>query len=435
MNILYLAHRIPYPPDKGDKLRAFRQIERLARLHKVWCACFVDSPRDYRHLPALREYCVDLAAIELRPVIATGRGMWGLLRGRTVTESYYASAAMRATVGRWAGTVGFDAVVAFSSSMAAYALAAPAGRRILDLCDRDSQKWLDYSVHSSGLPRRLYRIEGQRLARCERSWIEAFDASILITAAEAAPLRNLAASSRLHVVGNGVLLPALQPADRDASCGAPELEPLSGMPDGALLPTVGFVGMMNYRANVDAVRWFVETCWPRIVATHPRAVFRIVGRRPGRSVRRLSRIKGVQVVGGVDDALDEVRRFDVSVAPMRIARGLQNKVLEAMAAARPVVLTSRAAEGIEATAGRDFVIADSPDEIGRCVAELLSDPSARRRLGESARRYVAQHHRWNVELDKFELIVTGATTASVARATESGRQAPEPHLRLVSTGP
>lgn len=394
MNILYLAHRIPYPPDKGDKLRAFRQIERLSERHRVWCACFVDTPSDFRHAAALREFCEDVAAVELRPMYARVRGLGKLIRGGTITEGFYASREMREVLRRWTNVIRFDAVAAFSSGMAAYALSVPSSRRVLDLCDLDSRKWLDYADHGHGVARNLFHLEGERLAVCELRWIDAFDAAILITETEAAPLREFVATRKLHIIGNGVALPILPGVKA------------------AIRPTVGFVGVMDYLPNIDAVSWFVRECWPLIRSVQPTAVFRIVGRSPVRSVRRLGRFPGVQVVGGVDDVAAELQRFDVSVAPLRIARGIQNKVLEAMAVARSVVLTGKAAAGIGGENGRDFLVHDTPAAIAGAIRDLLADPSARQRIGDSARRFVAEHHRWDKQMDQYELLVTGAKDRS-----------------------
>ncbi len=397
MNILYVAHRIPYPPDKGDKLRAFRQLEHLAGRHHVWCACFVDTPADERFVEPLKALCQDVAVVRLGRARATLRGLLGLARGQTLTESFYAHSAMKGTLRRWSRSTTFDAVVAFSSSMAPHALQVPAGRHVLDLCDLDSRKWSDYAEKSRGPARWLYRLEGRRLAARERVWIETFDAAILITAAEVEVFDGPVPPGKLHVVGNGVSLPELDGNKDDAT------------DEDSTPAIVGFVGVMDYRPNVDAVEWFVRRCWGRIRAACPRTVFRIIGRSPTRRVRRLAAVPGVEVVGAVDDAMAEVQKLRVSVASMRIARGLQNKVLEAMAAQRPVVLTTRAAEGIGGRHGHEYLVADTAPETIRRVVRLLCDPSERARLGQTARRFVAMNHCWKDELRKFELLVTGAS--------------------------
>jgi len=391
MNILYLAHRFPYPPNKGDKLRAFRQIERLSAGHRLWCACFMDRPSDRRFARDLGAYCEKLAVIPLHPMAAKVRGLLGLARGSTVTESYYRFSKMSALLRNWAATTTFDSAIAFSSSMAPYVLSIPAKRRVLDMCDVDSCKWHEYADHANSLKRRIYRLEGRRLASREHEWTRQFDATIVITRQEAAELGRFAFDPRVHVVGNGVHLPPLQSDSR----------PVQSL-------TVGFVGVMSYAPNVDAVEWFVRNCWPGVRKHDPRAVFRIVGREPGRRVRNLARIGGVEVIGEVDDIHSEVQRFDVSVAPLRIARGLQNKVLEAMAGGKPVVATTPAVEGIEARNQEHILIADDAEAFGRAVVRLIGDSDLRQRLGDAGRRFVGQRFSWAPQLDFFEQIVTGA---------------------------
>lgn len=403
MDILYLAHRIPFPPDKGDKLRSFHELEYLSKRHRVWCACFVDTPSDERFVDPLRALCHDVAAVRLHRAPAKLRGLAGLVRGGTLTESFYSHAGMRAALNAWCRSCKFDIVLAFSSSMARYAFQVPADRRVLDLCDVDSQKWIEYAEAARGPARWLYRIEGRRLELKERTWGNTFDATLVVTEAEAASLQGLVTPEKLHIVGNGVSLPDLgEPSDAPGDDAA---------------PTVGFVGAMDYRPNIDAVCWFASVCWPRILAACPGVVFRIVGRSPTRRVRRLASVPGVEVVGGVEDVATEVRRFTVSVAPMRIARGIQNKVLEAMAAAKPVVLTTKAAVGIAGCREEVYLVADQPREIVERVAGLLSDPAERERLGLAGRRFVACNHCWEETLRKFELIVTGATEQTAGRST------------------
>ena len=419
MNILYLTHRVPFPPNKGDKLRAFRQIEHLAKRHRVWCACFLDASEDEESLEPLTADCQEIAAVRLDRRWAALRGFSGLVSGRTVTESFYAEPAMGQVVRRWAAVMPFDGVVAFSSSMAPYALQVPAERRILDLCDLDSRKWLDYAAASRGLWRWLYGMEGCRLAAREKSWIGVFDATLLITPAEANALRAPIPSGRIHIVGNGVTLPDLERNVESARLtyassakrSSGKSPPGRAVNDTAVTsydrPLVGFVGVMDYRPNVDAVTWFVESCWRRIRAACPKAVFRIVGQAPTRRVRRLAKVPGVEVTGAVEDMAAEVKQLTVSVAPMRIARGLQNKVLEAMAAAKPVVLTRRAAEGIGAQNDREYLVADTAQDFIEKVIRLLHDPQDRERIGAAGRRFAAANHCWEGELQKFELIVTG----------------------------
>lgn len=407
MNILYLAHRIPFPPTKGDKLRAFRHIDRLRRSHRVWCACFVDDSDDERWVGPLRAYCHELAAIRLPRRRAFLRGAQHLLRGGTMTEGFYAHREMTEALDKWNAICRFDVVVAFSSSMVQYALKVPSERRVMDLCDCDSQKWLEYARRSRGPKRWAYEREGNRLAKIETKCLDEFDATIVISESEAASLRGRGDDGRLHVLTNGVELPR-------GHVEAPLSPPVQGPKRPSPL-VVGFLGVMDYRPNVDAVIWFVRECWPDLRLRHPTAEFRIAGRNPVRAVRRLDRVPGVKVVGGVNDIWTELCRWRVSVAPLRIARGLQNKVLESMAAAKPVVLTSAAADGIAGRDGEEFLVADRSAEIVDHVSTLLSDDAECQRIGRAARDFVARHHRWEDVLNQFELLVTGGIERSESR--------------------
>ncbi|MCO6436851.1 MAG: TIGR03087 family PEP-CTERM/XrtA system glycosyltransferase [Phycisphaerae bacterium] len=386
-----MAHRVPYPPNKGDKLRAFRQIEHLSTKHEIWCAAFADRGEDGRHVDSLRRWCAEVEVVRLRPAWAKLRALVALARGRTLTEGYFWSHAMRTALAAWSARTRFDAVFAYSSSMASYALGVPAGRRILDLCDLDSLKWQDYARFGRGLMSSLYEIEGRRLGRRERSWITAFDATLLITEAEASHL-PLHLRRRVQIMGNGVTLGEWGVAARSAHDD-----------DG---PVIGFVGAMDYLPNVDAVTWFVRTSWPAIRARFPEARFRIVGHRPVRAVRRLVSFPGVEVVGAVADVQAEVRRTDVSVAPLRIARGLQNKVLEAMAEGVPVVLTPGAAEGIDGRADHDYCIAAEATDFAVRVVRLLLDATLRDRIGAAGRALVAHKFRWAEQLARLDEVLT-----------------------------
>lgn len=393
MNILYLAHRLPFPPNKGDKMRAFRHIEHLSRKHDVSCACFVDTDEDMRHVASLREVCKEVVVVRLKKTSALIRGGIGLLCGSTVTQSYYSHAGMTRALIALTERRRFDRVIAFSSSMAPYALQVSAPRRILDLCDCDSQKWLAYAERSATPMRQIYRAEGQRLAEMERRWARAFDATMLITAPEATFLRSHVHADRLHVVGNGVDLPEVAAPARARS------NPPA---------RVGFVGVMDYRPNIDAVCWFVENCWREIREAVPDATFQIVGRNPARRVRALADVPGVRVLGEVEDVSEHLGAFSVSVAPMRIACGLQNKVLEAMVAGLPVVLTERAARAVGGEDGRNFFVADQPDRFIRTVVRLLRSPAESQQIGENARAFVRRCFRWEDHLKTLDAVVEDA---------------------------
>ena len=401
MNLLYLAHRIPYPPDKGDKIRSFNTVKYLAARHRVWCACFVDEPADFEHVTALRKYCSEVVALPLNRARATARGLVGLAAGRTMTETFYRDGDMTRAIRGLCDSVRFDAVLVFSSSMGPYAAAIDVPRKVIDFCDLDSRKWADCARRHPPPRSWLLHLEARRLAALERELVERFDATILIGEHEITDAEGWApaADGKLHFVSNGADVPSFDTPPRYAR------------------GVVGFVGDMRYHPNEDAVCWFVKNVWPQVAAARREAVLEIVGRGPSRRVRRLAGVRRVRVVGPVDRVTDYLRRFQVSIAPLRIARGIQNKVLEAMAAARPVVTTTAAAAGIYGIDGQDFLISDDARGFADHVIQLLRDPEECRALGESGRRYVIRNHNWETQVARLAAIVwgTSSTTGGLLR--------------------
>ncbi len=384
-----LVHRIPYPPNKGEKVRAYHELRHLAARHDVRLACFVDDPADLPHVGVLRECCRDVLAVPLSRRLATLRAGLRWLGGGTLTEGYFNARAMHDGLRRWTETERFGAILAYSSSMAPFALAVPATRRVLDFVDLDSAKWAAYARQRSFPASLVFGREGTRLAAREKAWARQFDASVFITPAEAADLDAPDVADRVHVVGNGVTPPP------------GPTPPLPREPD------VGFVGMMDYFPNVEAVCWFVRDIWPLVRRRYPDATFWIVGRSPAAGVRALAAEPGVRVTGAVDNVGEYLAKFRVSVAPFLTARGLQNKVLEAMAARRPVVVTGRIARSLHGRAGEHFLAADEPAEFARRVIELIENDALANGLAERAAELIATRYRWDAEMEKLTAIVEG----------------------------
>ena len=405
-NILFLANRVPFPPDKGDKIRTFHQLDRLARSHNVYAACFTETPRDVELAAALKRWCVEVVALPWNRRIGLVRAIRTLSSGRPLTVAVYRDPRLTKALADLARRVPFDVVTAFSSYMAPYALAVPAGRRILDLCDVDSEKWRDFSKNSRWPVSPAYRLEARRLRAYEERCLTEFDATIVITDREReiidpllvrefllapAPRR---AGPTLHVIANGVELPVREPAP-PSSCG----------------PVVGFVGAMDYRPNARGICWFAREVWPRIVRDVGTATLLIVGRNPARRVRRLAGVPGVIVTGEVLDVRDELARCRVVVAPLQVARGLQNKVLEAMAMRRPVVATSTVVGGLSVRPGREILVADEPGEFAERVLALCRSDDLCDRIGNAGHRCVAAQYCWTVVLDRYERVLLGSPPA------------------------
>ena len=324
-NVLFLAHRIPYPPDKGDKIRSWRLLRHLSKTLNVHLGCFVDDPDDFQHVDTVRRETESAVFIPLNPTHARLRSARALLTDQPLSFSYYDDRRMHAFV-KTARSGELAAEIAFSSSMAPYIADAHGAPRIVDLCDADSEKWRDYAKQDAGLMRGVYAREGARLAVAETKMINWADAALAISDAEAA----------IFGERDGVKKPVLRFAngvDVDYFAPRPDRVPA------ALAADVVFVGAMDYRANIDAVRWFSREVWPQVRKRAPEATLAIVGARPDKQVSRLHERDGIVVVGKVDDVRPHLQFAHAVVAPMKIARGVQNKVLEAMAMARPVALS------------------------------------------------------------------------------------------------
>jgi sugar transferase (PEP-CTERM/EpsH1 system associated) len=401
-DVLYLAHRAPYPPDKGDRIRVFHTVKFLSQRARVHLACLADEEVREGQLAALRRYCARVAVVRLG-VGRWARGLASLAAGGTLTEGAFWSGRLAATLQRWAEETCFCACVASASSLVPYVRLG--GLRdvpaVIDLIDVDSQKWLDYAAASRGLRAWLYRAEGRRLRRLEQGLPGWARAVILAAEAEAALYREFCVPGVVRAVTNGVDLEYFRPgpAVREPNC--------------------VFVGALDYRPNVDGAVWFCTHVWPEVVRRQPRAQLYLVGRRPAPAVCRLAALPGVELVGQVPDVRPHLARAAVAIVPLRIARGVQNKVLEALAMAKAVVVSPQARPGLAARPGVQLLEASAPAEWVEAVLGLFADPGLRARLGSAGRRYVEEHHRWERCLEPLPSLLglpdhapaTAATTA------------------------
>jgi sugar transferase (PEP-CTERM/EpsH1 system associated) len=407
--LLFLVHRIPYPPDKGDKIRSFHMLRYLSRHYRVHLGSFIDDEDDWRHRDAVEALCASTCLQPLQPTRAKIRSLSGLLTGQALTLPYYRNRTMRAWVNRLLDERPVDRVVVFSSAMAQYLDRRQLrGRRsVLDFVDVDSDKWRQYS-DTKGWPLNwLYRREARRLLEFDREMARRFDASLFVSPLEAGLFRELAPDSagRIDVLRNGV----------DAEYFSPERVYPDPYPGGSR-PLV-FVGAMDYWPNVDAVVWFADEVLPHLRQRESRTEFYIVGTRPDPRVRALGERDGITVTGRVDDVRPYIARALGVVAPLRVARGVQNKVLEAMAMARPVIATPLALEGIDTRIGEEVLCADQADDFsGKALALMHGDFDAAA-MGRAARRRVLRDYDWQSNLERLRHCLEGS--AMVASAPES----------------
>jgi sugar transferase (PEP-CTERM/EpsH1 system associated) len=402
-DLLYLAHRIPFPPDKGDKIRSFHILRSLARGYRVHLGAFIDDAADEPHVEALRPYCASLKIVPLSRGTATLRSGTGLLNGQPLSFPYYLDGRLSEWVSQVLASAAPRYGFAFSSQMEQY-LPAPGNgvRRLVDLVDVDSDKWRQYSQQARGPMRWVYRREARLLAQAERMIVRRSDASIVVSRNERDLLveGDAELGRKVFAIANGVDTDYFDPAHVQESPFRPGEIPLV------------FTGAMDYWANVEAVTWFVRAVLPAIRREHPRARFYIVGSNPTSAVHELA-AADVEVTGRVPDVRPHLAHATLAIAPLRLARGLQNKVLEAMAMARVVVATPAALRGIASDIPPGVVQAEEAHEFAQAVNRLIAADD-RERHGAAARQFVRARFSWERNMAALCALIEGEQSAAVA---------------------
>ena len=386
--LLYLVHRLPYPPNKGDKVRSYHLLKHLVAQHEVYLGTFIDDPEDQPHIATLRTLCADVYVAPLHPHRARIASLAGLLSGQALTLHYYRDAGLRRWVQALLARVTIDGAIVFSSSMAQYAMNHQKLPMLADIVDVDSAKWAEYAGHHRWPMSWLYRREGALLLAYERAVVAHSARSFFVTEKETELFRSLApeCSAKIETLGNGVNAAHFAPdADRASPFTSDET------------PIV-FTGAMDYWPNIDAVSWFVRDMLPPLCARWPTLRFHIVGREPTAAVRALANDR-VKVTGTVPDVRPYLQHAALVVAPLRLARGIQNKILEAMAMGRAVVTAANCAAAIsESPETAGLTAADSAADYVQAVDALLAKPARAVELGERAQRHVRSQFSWPAQL-------------------------------------
>ena len=394
--ILFLAHRVPFPPDRGDRIRSHHLLKALAKLGPVHVGCFGEGDAAAERALADVSASVHVAA-RTKPLPLAG--VQAVCSGKPVSLTAFHSRPLERWVRETIAREEIAAIVVFSGQMGQYVPNDFAGPVVIDLCDVDSAKFEAYAmagerVWLNAREARLLAAEEERLGRRA-------DATILISEAEAALYRSrlaAPASVNVQVIGNGIDAAFFDPA---ITTPHPALAEGTG-------PHFVFTGQMDYRPNEQAALWVIEALLPRLRARLPGAMFHVVGRNPTRALMALDGAPGVRVWGAVPDVRPFIAAADAVLAPLLIARGVQNKVLEAMAMARPVVLTPDAATGIAAEDGAHWIVCPpDPEAMAARIVDLVADREAAARIGAAARDFVLCHHGWEAMLAPLGELIGG----------------------------
>jgi len=405
--LVFLCQRIPYPPIKGDRITSYNVLRHLTRHYRVFLGTFFDQPGDGAGTPTLRGMVEALHIEGIRKPWAYARALPRWLMGEPISYALFRSRRLD----RWLDEVEAKhkpvAIVAYSSNIATYAIdkfrrsGTSEPRRILIFGDVDSEKFVAYAQRARGLFKRVFAIEARRVRREELRLARRADVVTLVTEDEAELFRRVhsADCGNIAVLPNGVDTEIFDP------------KRYSEAPFSHPGPVFTFTGAMDYLPNVEAVSWFAREVFPGIRKVLPDAGFLIVGARPAAEVQQLARWKGVVVTGRVESTAAYLAHTTVAVAPLQIARGVQNKVLEAMAMACAVVASQGAMTGIAAKPGEHLICAETPEQwIDACVS-LARNSGAAQSMGHAARQLMLDTYNWEAQFARLDDML-GATRAA-----------------------
>lgn len=387
MKILCLTPRLPFPPDRGDRLRAFNILKRLGGEHELHLLSFIASDAERQHAAALEPFCRSVQVVPLSPRRSAATVALNAWRRLPLQALYYRSAAMQRAVNETLRWQHFDAVYVHLFRMAPYLDGRRDLYRIVDLTDVISSELARSMAYRGAVSRLVYGIERPRIARYEREVAQRFEEVWLVSDHDRQLLAAECPDASIRVVPNGVDFAAFYPTGQPA-------EPNSLL----------FTGHMRVFHNIDAATFLVQEILPLVRQEIPDCTLILAGADPGPEVQALASQAGVTVSGFVPDLNAALNKAAVFVAPLRFAAGVQNKALEAMAAGRPVVTTSLVNQGLGAQPGRDLLIADDAGTIANQIVALLHDAGMRERIGQAGREFVKSQFSWDVVAQRVHSI-------------------------------
>jgi len=408
MKILYVCHRLPFPPRRGGKIRPFNMIRHLHATHEVTVASLARSSQELDEGRGLAAHCSRFEIARVHNPVQVARMIARLGSREPSSFGFFHSRDLARRIDRLVRDIEFDLIFVHCSSVARYVAHIDGIPKILDFGDMDSQKWREYARNKPFPVSLGYRLEGAKLAAEERRLARRFDLCTATTRAEWQTLESYETGVATDWFPNGVDAGYFAPASSDYDSNA-----------------LCFVGRMDYFPNQACMIEFCRDVWPLIRARRPDATLDIVGADPSPAIRNLGAIAGVRVTGSVPDVRPYLARSAAMVAPLRIARGTQNKILEAMAAGTPVVTSSVAAGGVDALPGEHFVVADRAEDIAAAALELMNNFARRAQLAQAARERVLAHHSWTSSMRRLDGIIERALTmpASGRRVSSRGTRA------------
>jgi sugar transferase (PEP-CTERM/EpsH1 system associated) len=389
MRVFYICQRVPYPPDRGDKITTFNEIRHLSKNHEVHVFCLGDGEQDLANTVKLKEY--NVASVTAVPFTGIGtkfRALLALLFGGALSVAAFNKKKLHDAIKLRFAESKPDVMIVYSCNVAQYAAHFAEVPRIMQFADLDSLKFGQYAERSGFILRWVYKLEQQRLLAYERHIADTFTHSLVCTDVERRDFERLIPGRPVTLVANGVDLEFFHPLGLEKKPGS-----------------IVFTGVMDYLPNIDAVQWFCSEIFPLVKQQVPDASFVICGSRPVPAVLQLTQIPGVTVTGRVPDTRPYMDEAQVFVAPLRMARGIQNKVLEALAMGLPCVSSTAAWSGTVIPSGDGIVAADEPSEFANRVIRLLADPDYREQMASKARQSAETYYTWEAQMQRLDQVI------------------------------
>lgn len=405
-NLLLLSQRIPFPPNKGEKIRTFQMLKHWSKSHDIHLGCFIDDENDWQYRETLDGFCKSSKYIALNSLTSYLNVIPALLSGKALSVAFYHREAMQHWTDYMIAVQKPEIIVIFSSAMAQYVSYKDHGAKVIlmDFADVDSDKWLQYARTAKFPMNWIYSREGRTLFEFDKKVTEGTDASIYVTQNEVDLFDRLAPETKgkSHAISNGVDLNYFNPEHKYPRP--------KEMKEGSF--NICFTGVMSYRPNVDAVTWLCREVLPIIWQSLPELKFFIVGSAPNNDVLKLASDK-IIVTGRVEDVRPYIHYSNAATTPLRIARGIQNKVLEAMAMEKITVVTPQALEGIEASDGKELYLAATAEDYAAAVLKAVQkpDPKAARETKKQARKTAIEKYSWQAKFKQYDALIQKISNA------------------------
>jgi sugar transferase (PEP-CTERM/EpsH1 system associated) len=399
MRIFYVCQRVPFPPDRGDKITTYNEILHLAKSHDVDVFCLADGPEDLANVEGIKPRVSSVTAVPVTPLRARIRAAKALVLNQSLSVEAFDEPALHRTIKAKYAALKPDLFIVYSCNVAQYAAHFPRTARIMQFADLDSLKWQQYAARAKPPMSWIYRTEESRLLAYERMIAKTFSHSLVCTDIEKRDFERLIPGIPVTTVSNGVDLEYFRP---------------QGGPKGP--QSIVFTGVMDYLPNVDAVEWFATAIFPIVRESVPDAKFTICGSRPSPQVKRLASLPGVTVTGRVPDTRPYLDAAEVFVAPLRIARGIQNKLLEALAMALPSVASRQTCKATVVPEGEGLLAEDEPRAFAAAVVRLLKDDAYRAEMARKARLSAQTYYTWQAQMELLDRVIVHVTESAASAA-------------------